>query len=190
MGLSFISEHAEQFHKDQGVAVSRTTPDNPQSAGQCERYNYIILKTIQLLANNKGISMEHWDQLFPEAQYIIRTLLGTGTNWKKRYCHVFTFLAVKIKNDINKTSSAPKKKTRNFSGPSGGSRCEAPVYANLLLKRTRRYSFASKLGTDSGWIRTLEPQGERTRRALSGPFEWHENSEFWSSSFLKKTMKL
>ncbi|CAE1168678.1 unnamed protein product [Acanthosepion pharaonis] len=79
-GASFMSEQLRQFLQERGVAISRTTPYNPKGNGQCERYNGIIWKTVQLAASNNGCSIDNWENLLPVALYAIRSLLCTATN--------------------------------------------------------------------------------------------------------------
>ena len=79
-GSSFMSVQLKEFLRERGVATSRTTPYHPQGNGQCERYNGIIWKNIQLAAATRGCPINHWEDLLPEALYAIRTLLCTATN--------------------------------------------------------------------------------------------------------------
>ena len=51
-GASFMSEQLRQFLQKRRVAISRTTPYDPKVNGQCERYNGIIWKTVQLIVAN------------------------------------------------------------------------------------------------------------------------------------------
>lgn len=71
---AFMLDHVKQFLWEQGVSVSRATLYNPQDNGQCERYNSIIWRSIQLAAANHGFSIDCWESL-PETVYAIRTLL-------------------------------------------------------------------------------------------------------------------
>jgi len=79
-GTSFMSGQLRQFLHERGVATSRTTPYHPQGNAQCERYNGIIWKTIQLATANRKCPISHWEELLPESLYAIRTLLCTATN--------------------------------------------------------------------------------------------------------------
>ena len=53
-----MSEQLRQFLQERKVAISRTTPYNPQDNGQCKRYNGIIWETIQLAELNNECSIE------------------------------------------------------------------------------------------------------------------------------------
>lgn len=75
-----MSEQLREFLQERRVAVSRTTPYNPRGNGQCERYNGLIWKTIQLAASTHNISLDNWENLLPVALYAIRSLLCTATN--------------------------------------------------------------------------------------------------------------
>lgn len=79
-GASFMSEQLRQFLQERRIATSRTTPYNPKGNGQCERYNSIIWKTVQLAASNNGCLIDNWEDLLPVALYAIRSLLCTATN--------------------------------------------------------------------------------------------------------------
>lgn len=75
-----MSEQVRQFIQERRVAISRTTTYNPKGNSQCERYNGIIWKTVQLAASNNGCSIDNWEDLLPVALYAIRSLLCTATN--------------------------------------------------------------------------------------------------------------
>ena len=62
------------------VAVSRTSPYNPQENGLCERYNEIVWKTVQLALANWTMPISKWESVIPEALNTIRTLLYTSKN--------------------------------------------------------------------------------------------------------------
>ena len=79
-GASFLSEQLRQFPQERRVAISRITPYNPKGNGQCERYNGIVWKTVQLAASNNGCSIDNWEDPLPVALYAIRSLLCTATN--------------------------------------------------------------------------------------------------------------
>ena len=66
----FISEHVRQLLQVQEVAVSKTALYNPQgSAHMIERYGGLFYKQLTI-----GVSLEHWEQVISETQYVIRTL--------------------------------------------------------------------------------------------------------------------
>ena len=79
-GAAFMSEELKQFLLSKGIASSRTTPYNPKGNGQVERYNGIIWKTILLALQTKGLSVEHWENVLPDAMHSIRSLLCTAIN--------------------------------------------------------------------------------------------------------------
>lgn len=70
-----MSERVRRFLQKK-VAVSGTVPYNHQGNDQCERYNGLIWKTVQLADADKGVALRK--QLFPEAMYAITTLLCTA----------------------------------------------------------------------------------------------------------------
>ena len=79
-GAAFMSEDLKSFLHEQRVAVSRTSPYNPQGNGPCERYNGIIWKTVQLALANRKMPISKWESVIPEALNTIRTLLCICTN--------------------------------------------------------------------------------------------------------------
>ena len=79
-GPSFMSEELRQFLQGRGIAMSRTTPYNPQGNGQVERYNGIIWRTISLTLKTRGLSPADWESVLPDALHSIRSLLSTATN--------------------------------------------------------------------------------------------------------------
>lgn len=79
-GTSFMSAELRDFLTNRGIAVSRTTPYNPQGNGQCERYNGIIWKTVSLALRSRKLPITQWETVLIDALHSIRTLLCTATN--------------------------------------------------------------------------------------------------------------
>lgn len=79
-GQSFLSHEIKSFLHEKGIATSRTTPYNPQSNGQCERYNGIIWKTVNLALKTNKLPLSNWVDILPDALHSIRSLLSTATN--------------------------------------------------------------------------------------------------------------
>lgn len=79
-GKSFISELLRTFLVSQGIGSSFTTPYNPRGNGQCERYNGVIWKTVQLALATRNLEAHHWEVVLPDALHAIRSLLCTATN--------------------------------------------------------------------------------------------------------------
>ena len=78
-GFSFLSQELNEYLTKRGIAVSRTTPYNPQGNGQCERYIGIIWKHITLTAASRGLLKSQLEQVLPEELNSIRSFL-TATN--------------------------------------------------------------------------------------------------------------
>ena len=79
-GSSFISDGLKSFFISQGIGSSHSSPYNPRGNGQCERYNAIIWKTVQLALSDRGLEDCHWEVVLPDALHSIRSLLSTATN--------------------------------------------------------------------------------------------------------------
>lgn len=79
-GTSFMSQELKTYLSQKGIATSRTTPYNPRGNGQCERYNAIIWKSIQLNLKSHKLPEDHWELALVEALHSIRSLLSTSTN--------------------------------------------------------------------------------------------------------------
>lgn len=79
-GSSFMSRDLKIFLTNHGIATSRTTPYNPQGNGQCERYNGIIWRTIQLTLKSKNRKITQWQEVLLDSLHSIRSLLCTATN--------------------------------------------------------------------------------------------------------------
>ena len=75
-----MSQELKQYLHSKGIATSRTTSYNPEGNGQCERYNGIVWKAIQLSLFTKGDHISHWETAVPDALHSIRSLLSTATN--------------------------------------------------------------------------------------------------------------
>ena len=79
-GSQFMSCELRKFLSERGIAQSRTTPYNPQGNGQCERYNGIIWKAVQLAIHQKKLREGDWEKVLPDALHSIRSLLCTATS--------------------------------------------------------------------------------------------------------------
>ena len=79
-GSSFMSAELRQYLHGRGIATSRTTPYNPQGNGQCERYNGIVWRTVQLALKSKNLPSSAWESVLPDALHSIRSLINTSTN--------------------------------------------------------------------------------------------------------------
>lgn len=79
-GSSFMSHELKNYLSNRGVSSSRTTPYHPIGNSQCERYNGIIWKTIQLALKTHALLISQWEIVLPDALHSIRSLLSTATN--------------------------------------------------------------------------------------------------------------
>ena len=79
-GSAFMSNQLKDYLLEKGIASSRTTPYHPEGNGQCERYNGIIWKAVKCATRSRGLSLEKWETVLPEALNSIRSLLCTATN--------------------------------------------------------------------------------------------------------------
>ena len=79
-GSSFMSQELKQYLHSNGIATSRTTSYKPEGNGQCEKYNGIVWKAIQLYRFTNGEHISHWETAVPDALHSIRSLLSTATN--------------------------------------------------------------------------------------------------------------
>ena len=75
-----MSTELKGFLHSKGIAMSRTTPYNPQGNGQVERFNGIIWKTITLALKTHKLPISCWELVLPDALHSLRTLLSTATN--------------------------------------------------------------------------------------------------------------
>ena len=79
-GTGFMSKELREYLHGRGIATSRTTPYNPQGNGQCERYNGIVWRTVQLALKSRKLPTSAWERVLPDALHSIRSLLCTSTN--------------------------------------------------------------------------------------------------------------
>ena len=79
-GPSFMSDELKQWLHSKGIPTSRTTPYNPPGNGQCEKYNDTIWKAVRLACKSRGLGIENWEVVLPDALHSIRSLLCTATN--------------------------------------------------------------------------------------------------------------
>jgi transposase InsO family protein len=78
-GSAFISKELRQYLLSQNIAVSLTSPYNPKSNGQCERYNSIIWQGVELALKSQGLPITRWESVIPFVLHSIRSLLCTST---------------------------------------------------------------------------------------------------------------
>ena len=79
-GTSFLSRDVRDHLTRRGVACSATTPYHPEGNSQCERYNGIIWKAVQLAIKDRKLTEVFWEEVLPDALHSIRSLLTTTTN--------------------------------------------------------------------------------------------------------------
>ena len=72
---SLIRDEIKSFFMVHGIATSHCAVYNPRGNGQCERYNGVIWKTIELALHSKQQETVHWDVVLQESLHCIRTLL-------------------------------------------------------------------------------------------------------------------
>ncbi|CAM1315303.1 Uncharacterised protein r2_g2557 [Pycnogonum litorale] len=75
-----MSKDVKSFLLYNKVATSRTTPFHPTGNSQCERFNGIIWKTVQLALFSRYLKIEQWETVLPIALHSIRSLVCTSTN--------------------------------------------------------------------------------------------------------------
>ena len=79
-GAAFMADAFKSYLAEKGIAQSRTTPYNPTGNSQCERYNGIIWKTVQLATKSRNLQIQHWEEVLPDVLHSLRSLLSTATN--------------------------------------------------------------------------------------------------------------
>ena len=79
-GAQFLSTEVTQFLQNNGVALTHSSPYHPIGNGQCERYNGIIWKAIQLCLRSRKLSDSYWESSLNFALHAVRSLLCTSTN--------------------------------------------------------------------------------------------------------------
>ena len=65
----------KEYLSQKGIATSRTTPYHPIGNSQCERYNEIVWKSIQLTLKSHSLPDSQWEMVLPDALHSIRSLL-------------------------------------------------------------------------------------------------------------------
>ena len=75
-----MSNDLRTFLHEKGIATIRTTPYNPQCNGQTERYNGIIMKTVELALRQNQLNIQSWEKVLPDALHSIRSLISTATS--------------------------------------------------------------------------------------------------------------
>ena len=54
--------------------------DEVRSNGQCEKYNDVIWKGVQLSLKSRGLSISQWEKVLPQVLHSVRSLFCTTTN--------------------------------------------------------------------------------------------------------------
>ena len=57
----------KEYLSQKGIATSRTTPYHPIGNSQCERYNGIVWKSIQLTLKSHSLPDSQWEMVLPDA---------------------------------------------------------------------------------------------------------------------------
>ena len=79
-GSGFMSKELNDWLLEKGIAMSHSTPFNPQGNGQVERYNGTIWKAVQFALKSHKLDIKCWEEVLPDALHSIRSLLCTATN--------------------------------------------------------------------------------------------------------------
>ena len=53
---------------------------NPKSNGQCEKYDGVIWKGVQLSLRSRGLPISQWEKVLPQVLHSVRSLLSGTTN--------------------------------------------------------------------------------------------------------------
>ena len=79
-GTSFISQEIKHYLIQKGIVISKSTPYHPIGNGQCERYNGIIWKGVQLAIKSHNLQISNWEMVLPSVLYLFISLLLSVTN--------------------------------------------------------------------------------------------------------------
>lgn len=79
-GSAFTSGMYRQFMTERGIATSYSSAYNPRGNGQVERYNGVLWRTIRLALHSRGLVVEDWETVLPDALHSMRSLLCVATN--------------------------------------------------------------------------------------------------------------
>ena len=79
-GPSLICSELRQYLLGMGIAYSNTSTYNPRGNGQCERYNGVVWKTIELACKSKDLPTSCWESVLPSVLHSLRSLLCVATN--------------------------------------------------------------------------------------------------------------
>ena len=79
-GSGFISQELKDWLLENRIHASHSARYNPQGNGQCERYNGVLWKNVNLALRCRGLSLKHWEMVLPDALHAARTLVCTTTN--------------------------------------------------------------------------------------------------------------
>ena len=79
-GKSFVSNEIVSFLHSLRIPTSKTSVYNPRSNGQCEKYNDIIWKGVQLSLKSRGLPISQWEKVLPQVLHSVRSLLCTTIN--------------------------------------------------------------------------------------------------------------
>jgi len=139
-GTAFMSAELKTFLTSQGVATSRTTSYNPQGNGQVERYNGTIWKTIQMALRTKGLPVQQWEQVLPQAMHSIRSLLCTATN-STPHERMFTHVRRSVNGHSLPTWLATSGQVLMKRLPPPNSKYDPAITQVELLEANPEYSF-------------------------------------------------
>ena len=79
-GPGLRSQEFRAFLRSRSVAFSNSAKYNPRGNGQCERYNGVIWKGIELALRSRNLPVTHWELVRSHVLDCQRSLLCTATN--------------------------------------------------------------------------------------------------------------
>ena len=76
----FVSRETRTYLSACGILFSTSTAYHPTGNSQCEWFNQIIWRTIQLLLHGRGLPEDRWEEALAEALHAVRSLVCLSTN--------------------------------------------------------------------------------------------------------------
>ena len=110
-GSQFESAEFKNFLKRWNITKTRTTPFHPSGNGQCERFNGIIWKTVQLRLCQENLSADKWESQLSYSLMNIRSLPSRALDFESPHERFLAFYRrstlegafdiIQPKNDVN-----------------------------------------------------------------------------------------
>ena len=164
------------------IPIRKECRHEPNDKGneQCERYNGVIRKAIQLVLENWKLPIRHREDAIAEALYVIRTMLSTSTNTNPNEKFLKFSRRSSVRTSFPSWLSQPGTVLENHVRQSkyDSPVCEAHAFYSHVQHPDGRHSNISlREGIKPEWVATMPLDSDETEIDTStAPSKWEHTS--------------